>query len=559
MSEQTIPERKKYDAKRIIKSALPTLILLLGIGTLLYYIIGPARGYMTSDTTDSLRWAYATYESGRLISGDFFYAAILPFGGNLIFLPFIAMFGYSMTSQILGLVTFVLLLAAALWYMARGLGLDLIPSASLTSIFLLIMSSSGKLREIMWEHIFYYNLGLLFFCLGFGLAARIVREGGLLRTGGRGGWRDYVNIALLLVFAFLAATDGLQTLVCFTLPLFFGLFIERFLDARDNLLSSGNMAMLTLLALLTAASAAGFMAIGPIRGDASAGYADAYSTWSAMSSWTGNSLGFMNNYFSLLGVSVEAGDTLVSLPSIINIIGIAGGLLLLTLPLILLLGYKKIANGRIKMILIGHMAVSAFILFAVIFGKLGGANWRLIPMLGTSVILSFITGVELIGRRGVAARIGSLVVAFLVLLAAIPALSIWSMPADYGRDNSWHTAADVLEERGLKYGYANFWWAESVSMFSDGKVQIANIGEGQPQPVRYNYQLPRSAFDDKPDAEHYFLMLTEAENARMEDWIKRQKAQERVIDEFTIVTEEYNLRGHVGTTLYVYVFSENIF
>ena len=45
----------------IIKSTvLPILILLLGVGTVIYYITGPAEGYMTSDCTDSLRWAQAT-------------------------------------------------------------------------------------------------------------------------------------------------------------------------------------------------------------------------------------------------------------------------------------------------------------------------------------------------------------------------------------------------------------------------------------------------------------------------------------------------------------------
>ena len=98
----------------IIKSTvLPILILLLGVGTVIYYITGPAEGYMTSDCTDSLTWAYETFVSGKLIGDNFYYAAILPFGGNLIFLPYIALFGYSMTAQILGLCTYALMLAAA--------------------------------------------------------------------------------------------------------------------------------------------------------------------------------------------------------------------------------------------------------------------------------------------------------------------------------------------------------------------------------------------------------------------------------------------------------------
>ena len=258
---------------------------------------------MTSDTTDSLRWAEATYESGRLISKEFNYAAILPFGGNLIFLPFVAMFGYSLTAQICGLVLFTLLLISALWYLARGIGLDRLSSAALTALFLLIMSSSPKLREIMWEHIFYYNLGVLFFCIGFGLAARILRDGGIIGGPGRGRLRDRINIALLLIFSALASLNGLQSIVCLTLPLAFALFTERFLDARIKLLSRGTVMTAGLSVLILVASATGIFLLSKfVSTDIRANYAENYSTWSGINDWPANLLRIMSNWFTLLGV-----------------------------------------------------------------------------------------------------------------------------------------------------------------------------------------------------------------------------------------------------------------
>lgn len=512
---------------------------------------------MTSDCADSLRWAQATYESGRLISEEFNYAAILPFGGNLIFLPFIALFGYSMAAQICGLTLFAAIFTGALYYFARGLGLGRLGSSSLVTFFLLIMSSSAKLREIMWEHIFYYNLGLLFFLVGFGLVFRLIRKGGIM-DGASGGRYDYINFVLLLVFAFIAATDGLQTLVCFTLPVIAGIFAERMFDAEDTLTSRRNMSSLAVLAGITAVSAAGFAGIGLITNGVSAGYADAYSTYSAMSSWSSNFLGFMNNWFSLLGVSAEAGDPLVSLVSIRNIIGIFGGLVLLFAPLALLFGYSRIKSPKIKTVLIGHLAVSAFIIFAVTFGRLGGANWRLTPMLGTAVLLTVITAFEFLSRRGVAARFGVLLAAVMIVMAAVPVIEIVKMPHDYGRENSWHTAAAELRVRGLKYGYANFWWAQSVTMFSDGEVQVANIRSDITYPEEYPYQLPHGSFEDK-ETDRYFLMLTESENKKMAAWLNKQRAEGNITEEFTIVSDEYNLRGYVGTALYIYVFPRNIF
>ena len=620
------PSERRITAKKvfgIIKNAvLPILILLLGVGTVIYYITGPAEGYMTSDCTDSLNWAYETFVSGKLIGDNFYYAAILPFGGNLIFLPYIALFGYSMKAQILGLCTLALLLAAAAYYMARGFGLSRIASASTVTLVLLIMSSSAKLREIMWEHIFYYNLGILFFCVGFGLAVRIFSEGGILTDERKTSRcltdfavfvpvalvslivaaigmktvvsfcvsagiillaaigsavfctvfskkkpegsaellrsRGFIRAALLLVFSLMAATDGLQTLVCFTLPVLAGIFAERLFDSDTKFFSKGNLRIFAMLALIGAASVAGYMLIGYASGGVTAGYANAYSSYSAMNTWKDNFLGFFTNWLSLLGVSVKANDPLVSLDSILNMIRILGSFLLLAAPVVMLFFYKKIKSRGIRAALIGHFAVSAFILFAVTFGRLGGANWRLTPMLGTAAILSAVSAFELIRQKGIAQRLGACLLSCLILVSAVSFSAIAKMPADYGQDNVWHLCVEELEARDLKYGYANFWWAESMTMFSDRKVEIANIYENSPTPRAYKYQVPKDCFDDKEGVDRYFILLTADEyEDTMRDWIYEQQDQGLIADEFVIETGDYSLRGHSGNKIFVFVFNFN--
>ena len=604
-------------AEPIIRILIPILILALGVGIVLYYILGPSKYYMTSDSTDSMRWAQASFESGKLISDNFAYAAILPFGGNLIFLPFIAIFGYSVKAQVLGLAFFAVLLALAMYYMGTGLRLGHIGSASLVSLFFIIMSSSAKLREIMWEHIFYYNLGILFFCLGVGMAARLTREDcdlfksrtpvktlavwGLVISLSAGAMlaiseniatvkglmitlavilvitvgifiagicmhcrvsvmRDYIRLALLAVFSMLAATDGLQTLVCFALPVLAGVFCERLFDPSENVFSLKNLKACGVLAAIAAPTLIGYKLIEKASGGINAGYADAYSSYSAMSSWKDNFLGFFNNWFSLIGVSVANGDPLASKESIINMIGIFGGILLLIAPFILLFFWKKITSGGVKIALIGHFALSAFILFAVTFGKLGGANWRLTPMLGSSVLLTFITAIELIRQKKLALRVGTLIVAFMILIALPAVAEIREMDSDSGDNVAWHLAAERLEDEGLRYGYANFWFAESITLFSDGALEVANISENVPTPRKYVYQISRSAFDDREDdGAGYFLLLTEKENQTMSQYLSAQTAGGKIVRDFVITTPGYNLRGHSGTNFYVYVFAENIF
>ena len=545
---------------RAVCSVLLTLLILsVGVVPVLYYVLGPAKGYMTSDTTDSLLWAYEYYRTGELVSDGFTYAAILPIGGNQIFYPFVAMFGYSMAAQLGGLTLFVLLMAAALYWFATGMGLNRYLSATLTSVAMLVFSSSAKLREIMWEHIFYYNLGILFFCVGFGLAARLLREGGILERFSRKRPRTVIYLILLCVFCVLAALDGLQALVCLALPLLVGLVAERFLDGEVPLLSRRNLRAGMLILSVGISTLLGIKLIDTVSGGVTASYAEMYSAYSDMSKWVDNFLGFFNNWFTLLGVSVKAGEPLASLASIITILRILFAFVLLAVPFVLLGFWKKIESRGVKIALVGHFAVSAFILYAVTFGKLGDANWRLTPMLGTALLVTFLSAAELIRQKGIAARIGALVLTVLIAVSLINLNDIRKMPADYGENNSWHRVVDELEARGLQYGYGNFWWAEAVTLFSDGEVQVANVNFNATDGVKkMNYQLPKDAFDDK-DTNRYFLLLTESEHTKMEAWLTEQSAAGKVLETFEVASEPYDLRGYTGSVIYVYVFGENLF
>ena len=61
--------RFSLDKKKICKIAsivLPLLLILLSFAVVVYYILGPAEGYFHSDCTDTLLWAQASYDSGKL-------------------------------------------------------------------------------------------------------------------------------------------------------------------------------------------------------------------------------------------------------------------------------------------------------------------------------------------------------------------------------------------------------------------------------------------------------------------------------------------------------------
>lgn len=45
----------------------------------------------------------------------------------------------------------------------------------------------------------------------------------------------------------------------------------------------------------------------------------------------------------------------------------------------------------------------------------------------------------------------------------------------------------------------------------------------------------------------------------MTAWLNMQRTQGKIIEEFTIESAPYNLRGYSGSLVYIYVFDQNIF
>ena len=251
-----------------------------------------------------------------------------------------------------------------------------------------------------------------------------------------------------------------------------------------------------IAALIAVCSGIGYLLIDTVSGGITAGYADGYSNYSEMGAWVNNALGIFPSWLSLFGVFTDGTEALVSSESFYTVVGIIGASALLIIPVILLFFYKKISSQAVKITLLAHFAVSAFIIFGCIFGRLGNANWRLTPMLATSVMVSFISALELIRqKKGMAIRFGVLMLALLLLLAGINFSSITNFENTKAKDTNiaWHLAADELEARGLKYGYANFWFSGVVTMLSDEKVQISSIQEHQYEPMPYEYQLQSGA------------------------------------------------------------------
>ena len=528
---------KEQPKGKLILTALSLLGIVGVFAVIAYYILFPAEGYLHSDCTDTILWAQATYDSGKLVYDGFQYAAVLPFGGNLLMLIFMPFFGYSMTTHNLGMLLFLVLFILAAVFFCRSLGYGYGRSFFLTAVLTFVLSSSEKLREIMWGHIIYYSLGVLFFLFGLGLALRLAERHESLISEGKGALKVVFNdtksvvlITALFAFALCTALNGLQSLITFTLPLAAALFLERVLDgnkdgflcrtAHSGLVLSG-VGLFTLIGL--------YMRKAMTEG-VDAYYADAYSSYTDMASWVDDLLLFPQHYFSLLGVSVKKYDALASVDSVFTMIRIFGGILVLVLPLYLLFTYRKTEKRSVRMLTAAHFTLCAMIMYAYVFGMLSTANWRLVPLLASSLITSVVAVFEMWhAGKDVGKRIAACALALLLAFSSISALEIMKMPKDYGRLNNLHSLTALLEAYELDEGYATFWNSQAITLLSDNKVKVRNIEVYNSGPKEAFYQGQFDWYESEGMEDGCFLLVSLNEeqtlytylNGKGSDYVKK--------------------------------------
>ncbi|MBN1892569.1 MAG: hypothetical protein JW780_07295 [Clostridiales bacterium] len=518
----------EIDVRRIIKG-VSVVLLFVALGSIIYYIIGPARGYFHSDCTDSIFWAYTSVESGWPINPDFGYAGILPFGSSLWLIPLVGIFGLTYTTHVIGMVIFALLFFAAIMFLAFRLEWKGVWRMLFVAGMLLLLSGSDKLREIMWGHVIYYSLSILFIVTG--LALVIGYYGGKFRKN---------SLVLLAALTLGVATDNAQMIGLYFVPLLGAIWMERFFDdeARWNDDRSKRAVTLTWLMIFMTIMGLILLYVMTDFGSISAAYANGYSTYSAPGEFLENAQGIIPNLITLFGVPIEEGASIISFRSIIVFFRLICLFIIMIFPFALFTVYRKIEDRNLKIIMWAHALTALIIIFLVTFGILGNANWRLIPMLGTA-ILATVYGVKWLyekkGENGHPttresnspdsdSREGKLhfisssrkrlaVVCGLILLVniCITAVNIYSMPSDYGKGNNYHRITAFLQSQQLEYGYATFWNSQAITVLSDNEIRVRDIEICSDGIKPRMYQSSAEWFEDQPGIERYFLLFMKSE------------------------------------------------
>ncbi len=491
------------------KNILAFSLVIIAFITVIYYMLGPSEGYIHSDCVDTLTWANATVESGQLFSSTFCYPYLLPFGSTFLMYPFVAIFGFTMFAYRLAMLVFMIVFALAIYFCARGLGWSRNTGLIAVSVEFIIVSSSGKLRELFWEHIIHYSLGAFLAFVLMAFMFYFINNYKKNKYSFKNSKKTIVFGVLVALWAFFSAFDGLTTLTLSTLPVLGAILLSIVFDTKNNIISKANKDMIVSFVIILVATVLGCGVLALITKDIDAGYGNAYSNIVEGGEWSNNALRFLEQWTTLLGADYEAGSAITSFKNILAAIKMAGSLVLFFTPVYAIFIYKRVVRSE-RTFIIFHWLMSGFILYGYVFGNLSSVNWRLSPIICSAIIVNIIVWKYLWSTVNL--KRSAVIVSLLVVLSGVVTFGqIWAMPADYGRDNDQHQVVKYLEENGLNYGYATYWNANILTLISSSKVKVRDINLDNDQPVKGWLNTDKAWYDAQPNQDKYFVLLTNSE------------------------------------------------
>lgn len=501
-------------------SILSFIFLVLTAAATLYYIIVLSKSEFHSDCTDTLMWANASYESGSIYDHDFKYACFLPFGTNLIMYPFIGIFGLSLTTHLIGMTGFFLIITTAIILIQKVTGADFKGICFGTSVFLGLTLSSKKLREIFWGHTIYYSLGILFLLTGFFLFFRIrhlvSKRNDMIVKGERTSLISFkltIYVCVFCLFILLTGTDGISALSIFIMPFIAAITAEYFIDSSNRIISMKTAHTAVQVLVIAIMTVLGILLNDMWKDGLYAGYQAANSEYSAMASWPDHVRNLPMAWLGLLGVKNMAGKMLMEGEGLSNLFFIINALIIAVIPVIATCFYPRYNKDEksLRYWIWVHWSVTGIVLLGYICGILSAAEWRLTPIFGTAVILSILFLRWAVIQKTAISRMTLLLFVPIVTICVINIGSMFSTPKDRYKENDLFGIVEALEGYGLDTGYSTFWRCNSITVLSGNKIKVREVTVDEKGVNQRHYQSSKKWYEDMKDEDEFFLLLSNYE------------------------------------------------
>ena len=416
-----------------------------------------------ADFTDTILWAEASCESGKLASPDFHYVYFIPFGGNLLMNAFIPFFGVGITAIRCAMTVAILIMCAVAIAFFKTLVHDRARAVTASAIIFCLLCSTVKLREVFFSHVIHYSLAVGFLMLTLTLC------------GSAGESNSPVRKLLFGAVLTWAASCGPTMLLYVAMPILGSLVVWRILDATA--LQSTVRRDVSWLCAGIAGVLAGIM----IHAWLSAGipptsYSDAYERFCSPLSWQPYIERLPRQWLTLFFDPPGEAMKIATIKGLRIAMRIICGICIAILPALACLKYKAFDN-RAQILLITHWLLAAGILFYWQFGSISNSNWRLSPLIVTGAAVSICLMEALRKDRMVQLRrIAAMTTAAAVLYSAYLPLS---MALKRENTDIWFgegTLIPTLEKLGVTYGYCcDFWFSNSTTVLTGGKIKLREV------------------------------------------------------------------------------------
>ena len=490
------------------KRAAIVLLFIFSIFMVLYYILVKERVEFDSDFTDTILWSEAMLTGNGLFDSRMYYAYTLPFGGSLLMMPFVAVFGVGYTAHALGFILFLAIFVFSLYKFFRSMDFSVDYTMAATAIVLLMSLPTKDTRMIMWGHVIHYSLGLLFVMIAMAVYSGIDTKVPAFSKENR------KKSLLLAILTALFCTNGLTTILFFCIPFYGAVIMERFVNIKDELFCTENKNTASICTAGLCAAGAGFIisAIVQRLSGVITVYEGMFKTIPAWQEWVWDITERLRIMMVCVAGEISSEIPMESFTGIKVMYMAFISLVIIFIPFIAFCAYRRIENRNIRIYMISYIILLAATLFVYDFSQARGTAHRIVGLYMTALTVTVIFTMWLL-KQGALSRFGVLLV---ILLSVACLFSTYNVASLRGQ-NRYDSLIAVLKDNDLHRGYAEYWSAQVTTVLSDADITVAPVfisEDGVISPRKYNSRDDQFAAEEGIDRYFVFLSTWEYETTR---------------------------------------------
>ncbi|MCR5107825.1 MAG: hypothetical protein K6B28_06645 [Lachnospiraceae bacterium] len=484
------------------KNIIGTIILLSGLISASIYIFIGQRTEFNADFTDTLIWAFASSESGSIVNPEYNYAYFLPFGGSLLMLPIVKVFGVTYFAHTLGMFVFLLIFTVSLLLFCLSMNFEYEYSSSITGTLLILLLATHETRMIFYGHIIHYSLAMLFSCIAFFLFNKINYD-----FSSHLDKRQKIYYSILLLWLFLSCFNGESILMLFFFPFVGSIILYRMLDLKKafSLKTDGYQFLLGLGMLL--AGGAGYI-IKKIFIKYDTNYEKFFANILPYDSWIFKHHPFLTNFVTMFTGNNDQLTPLMSVNGLLILFEYLLAWAVILIPFIALFSYNKFSKPlRIFHLFYLLLFALTFFIYSISYPQV--SNWRLGALIGMALLFVMFYSVYLL-KSGTLMRFAVVLTAVIIMGEFCDLYKLRSTLPSENNTNEFDGIIDVLNENGLTYGYSTYWnGACAIDILSDSKINVRpiEINEENGTISPYLYNSKASWYEDQQDTDRYFVII----------------------------------------------------